>query len=133
VQIGGNVWQQLSGRYRVQNEFSALGAFLERKVGQVRSDALVQKQKSSMQDTGTRQVTLMFVADRMFEAGRDPKSEDLQKLLNAIAQRKTTVERLNRDITLRARQNVWLFLHVPLTVALLVALVVHVVTVFIYW
>ncbi|HUS24954.1 MAG TPA: hypothetical protein VM369_08390 [Candidatus Binatia bacterium] len=131
VQIGGSLWQQLSGRYATGMQFGTLGKFLERKAGQIKSDALVSAQQQ--QETATRQVTLMYVAEQMFEAGRNNKSEELQKLLNTIAQRKALVERLNRDITLRARQNVWLFLHVPLTVALLVAMVVHVVTVFIYW
>ena len=49
------------------------------------------------------------------------------------SERKALIERINRDTTLRARLNIWLYLHVPLTIALLAALVVHIVSVFLYW
>ena len=127
VQIGGTWWQQLTGRYELPGELGALGTMLKKKATEVVSaDAL-----SGGNDEDNR--TLFKVADRMFEVGRNPKAEELQKLLNIIAQRKALVERLNRDITLRARMYIWLYLHVPLTVALLVALVAHVVSVFLYW
>lgn len=127
VQIGGTWWQQLTGRYELPGELGALGAMLKKKAAEVLTA-----------DTGGRAEggdnrTLFMVADRMFEAGRNPKSEELQKLLNIIAQRKALVERLNRDITLRARMYIWLYLHVPLSVGLLVALLAHVVSVFLYW
>jgi hypothetical protein len=38
-----------------------------------------------------------------------------------------------RDVQFRAWLNVWLLIHVPATVGLLVALAIHVFTVFFYW
>lgn len=128
VQIGGNWWQQLTGRYQVPAEIGALGTLLKRKGTELMSGT---GRRPLVQDNDNR--TLFQVADRMFDAGRDAKSEELQKLLNIIAQRKALVDRLNRDITLRARMYVWLYLHVPLSVALLVALAAHILSVFLYW
>ena len=132
VRIGGNVWQQLSGRYRaLRLELGVLGDFLGRKQGEV-AQARVAEQ-AAMSQSSTQQQTMMFMADQMFDSRRHSRSDELQRLLGTIAQRKALVQRLNRDITLRARQDFWLFLHVPLTVGLLAALAVHVVTVFLYW
>ena len=131
VQIGGSWWQQLTGNYAMPGDAGALGAALKKKAAE--TVAAAAQRRPAMPQGGDDNRTLFMVADRMFEAGRDSKSEELQKLLNIIAQRKALVERLNRDITLRARLYIWLYLHVPLSVGLLVALVAHVVAVFLYW
>ena len=36
-------------------------------------------------------------------------------------------------LKMQATLEIWLYVHVPLTVALLAALLVHIVTVFLYW
>lgn len=43
------------------------------------------------------------------------------------------LDRARRDLFYRARIEWWLYLHVPLAVALLAALIAHVVSVFVYW
>jgi len=50
-----------------------------------------------------------------------------------FCRRQAVLRRIAFDIRLRGRIRFWLLIHVPLTVALLVALVVHIVTTFIYW
>lgn len=126
VQIGGTWWQQLSGRYELPGELGALATMLKKKA------ATLGAPPARGGDDGDNR-TLFMVADRMFDAGRNPKAEELQKLLNIIAQRKALVERLNRDVTLRARMYIWLYVHVPLSVGLLVALLAHILAVFFYW
>ena len=76
----------------------------------------------------------MMIAGRIFSRrGGENEAESLQKLLQTLSKRNAMLERVNRDITLRARLNVWLYVHVPLTVGLLVALFAHVLSVFLYW
>jgi ABC-type transport system involved in cytochrome bd biosynthesis fused ATPase/permease subunit len=41
--------------------------------------------------------------------------------------------RVRRDIQYKAMMDIWLFVHVPLTFALLAALVAHILSVFFYW
>ncbi len=38
-----------------------------------------------------------------------------------------------RDVRYKALMDIWLYIHVPLTIALLAALVTHIVSVFFYW
>ncbi|HUP93128.1 MAG TPA: hypothetical protein VM074_12850 [Solimonas sp.] len=145
VQIGGSVRQQLAGKY-ARRGTSTIDEFLQRKRGQLETQARLgpaTQPSAAMQALAARQAelaasgqeggTIAFVADQIFEAGRSPDAEALHRLLSAISQRKVLVERLNRDITQRARLNIWLFVHVPLTVALLAALIVHIVSSFFYW
>ena len=40
---------------------------------------------------------------------------------------------LRRDIRFKAMMDIWLYFHVPLSFALLAALLAHVVSVFFYW
>lgn len=142
VQIGGSVRQQLSGRYGRRGP-GAIEEFLQKKRGEIEKKDKLRGANEAMQLLAERQKqlaasgraggTIAFVADQIFEAGKGKEAEDLQRLLSAISQRKILVERLNRDITQRARLNIWLFIHVPLTVALIAALIVHIVSSFYYW
>ena len=43
------------------------------------------------------------------------------------------LKQIGEDLRLQAKMEVWLYLHVPLTAALLVALAIHIVSVFLYW
>lgn len=128
--VGGGVWAQLTGRY--QNRASRrLDAELAAKQKQVAIDVDVGDGDANVGEVGT----IAFMADQIFDRaqlGGSETSEHLQQLLHAIAQRKELVSRINRDITLRARMTVWLFVHVPATLALLVALAAHVTFVFYY-
>lgn len=50
-----------------------------------------------------------------------------------LIRRKAQLDRLRRQMRLKALLEAWLFIHVPLTVALLAALTAHIVSVFYYW
>ena len=68
--------------------------------------------------------------------GRAFKGEQAQKLreLYAVMLRKQKlVARARRDIRYKAILELWLYVHVPLSFALLAALVAHIVSVFFYW
>lgn len=66
-------------------------------------------------------------------AGKRDEALVLQELLTVFGRRRTVLARLRRDIRLQAWLQVWLYLHIPLTVGVLAALVVHVTVVFLYW
>jgi hypothetical protein len=134
VRVGGSVWEQITGDYVAPEERTNLDRFFDLKRTEfANTQAIPASRTPAVPQRPGRQVTIQFVAGQIFDAGRDPRGESLQKVLQTIAQRKGLVQRINRDITLRARLNIWLYLHVPLTVGLIVALVIHVVTVFLYW
>lgn len=56
-----------------------------------------------------------------------------KEVYGLLLQKNQLLERARRDLKHKAVLDLWLFLHVPLAFTLLAALVVHVVSVFIYW
>lgn len=56
-----------------------------------------------------------------------------RQLLTRLVRKEELLRRIRRDVQLRSLLRIWLFVHVPLSVAALVALAVHIVTVFYYW
>lgn len=61
---------------------------------------------------------------------QDAAVERVEKLL---VRRKAHLERLRRHMRLKSMLEVWLYVHVPATMALLAALTAHIVSVFYYW
>ena len=64
---------------------------------------------------------------------RQRETDTLNALLAGFGRRQTVLKVLRREARLRAWLKIWLYLHVPVTVALLGALTVHIVSVFVYW
>ena len=61
--------------------------------------------------------------------GHDP----LEKIDSLLGRKQAALKRLRRHLKIRALLEVWLYIHVPLTFALIVALSAHIVSVFFYW
>jgi len=72
---------------------------------------------------------------RDFVEGSDAKGEDTRRrqLLTRLVRKEELLKRIRRDVQLRCLLKIWLVFHVPFSVAALMALLVHVVTVFYYW
>ena len=56
-----------------------------------------------------------------------------RQLITLLARKAELLRRARRDVQLKALLDVWLYVHIPMTIALLAALFVHIVTVFLYW
>jgi hypothetical protein len=56
-----------------------------------------------------------------------------ERVLGLLGKRQGQLAQIRRHLKLRAMLEVWLYLHVPLTVLLLAALTAHIVSVFYYW
>jgi hypothetical protein len=61
------------------------------------------------------------------------EAETGRRLVSLLARKSELLVRARRDVRLKAWIDIWLFVHIPLTFALLAALIVHVVSVFFYW
>lgn len=61
------------------------------------------------------------------------RTRRIDELVNLMAARRTLLRRLVQDARNVAWLQLWLYVHVPVTFALLGALVAHVVSVFLYW
>ncbi len=66
----------------------------------------------------------------LIRAKRDPALEQVAGLLTRKEQ---VLARARRHIQIRAMLEAWLYVHIPATIALLVALTAHIVSVFFYW
>ena len=73
----------------------------------------------------TRRAALAFTG-----RAADPASERVAALLG---KREGQLAQIRRQMQLKAMLEVWLYVHVPMTVALLGALAAHIVSVFYYW
>ena len=80
-----------------------------------------------------QQGVIDFVAQRLPRAEKSVEVATLQELIVMLCRRQAVLRRIRRDIRLSAALKAWLYVHVPMTVALLGALVVHIVVTFAYW
>lgn len=76
---------------------------------------------------------LEMIATRIPDAQRQSEVEPLRNLMSIMGRRQAVIRRIVRDIQLQGMLKVWLYLHIPLTFALLVSLTAHIVSTFLYW
>lgn len=122
IRIGGSAWRLLRPREDADAAIDQVRAYLEQKDAEKRTSGQ------------TRDMPTMFaMVDFLSSRAADSKNEALRKLMDVLARKKTVTTRLSRDLQLQALMEVWLYVHVPLSFALLGALIAHVVSVFFYW
>jgi hypothetical protein len=80
-----------------------------------------------------QQGVIDFVAERLPRAAKGAEAANLQQLIVLLCRRQAILRRIRRDIRLRGWLKIWLYFHVPMTVALLAALVLHILSTFFYW
>ncbi|MBF0339634.1 MAG: hypothetical protein HQL95_01560 [Magnetococcales bacterium] len=71
------------------------------------------------------------------KTGLDPAFDHQKQLVRELyylsLKKKMLVSKARKDIAMRARMQCWLYLHAPLSIALLAALFVHIWAIFFYW
>ncbi len=80
-----------------------------------------------------QQGVIDFVAERLPRATKGIEAANLQQLIVLLCRRQAVLRRIRRDIRLRGWLKIWLYFHIPVTFALLFALVLHIVSTFVYW
>jgi hypothetical protein len=63
----------------------------------------------------------------------DASDPEHERVVTLLGKRSAQLEQIRRHMRLKAMLEVWLYVHVPLTVMLLAALTAHIVSVFYYW
>jgi hypothetical protein len=116
TQLGGSIWAQLRAR-----DDSAIVI-----PGSTPLSARIVPNRN-------QQVLIDRLAE-LHAAARDRTLESrLQELLDVASQKAVMVRRFQRDIQLQGLLQFWLYIHLPLCLGLLVALLAHVLAVFFYW
>ncbi|MET0533749.1 MAG: hypothetical protein ABW171_05945 [Steroidobacter sp.] len=80
-----------------------------------------------------QQPVIDFVGARLPRAAKGMEAANLQQLIVALCRRQAVLRRVRRDIRLYGWLKIWLYFHVPVTIALIVALVLHILVTFFYW
>jgi hypothetical protein len=80
-----------------------------------------------------QQGVIDFVAERLPRAEKGTEAARLQQLIVMLCRRQAVLRRIRRDIRLHGWLQIWLYLHIPFTVALLITLTLHIVITFFYW
>ena len=80
-----------------------------------------------------QQPVVDFVVDRLSQTSHREQSELLREVASQLGARGRLLRRIRRDIQIQGFLRVWLYVHVPIAVACLAALIAHVVSVFLYW
>lgn len=79
----------------------------------------------------TRRALENISAGRAYD--RDGQDADQQKVRALLGRRASQIDQIRRQMRTKALLEIWLYIHVPLTIALLAALAAHVISVFYYW
>jgi len=79
--------------------------------------------------TAAAQASLRYWTADHPDTGKEP----LEKIDALLERKQAMLARLRRHLRLRALLEIWLYVHVPATFALLAALTAHIVSVFFYW
>ena len=111
TRLGGSFWRHLRG---------IDSSVLQPAVGQVANN----------QDQG---FLLSLLSQRVPNARERREAELLNDLLSLVARRRVILAVLRRDARSDLWLKLWLVVHVPTTIALLLALILHIVSVFLYW
>ncbi len=131
TRLGGSFWQQVRGIAE-----QATGEGLVKRLREELNKPVIAGKPAMTATAPTNEgnATMMFVADAFVSGQQDVKQrETRRKLLDLFSRKKALVSNLNADVTRRARLTLWLYFHVPLTIALIASLLVHALAVFIYW
>ena len=79
----------------------------------------------------TRRALDHISTDRAYDD--DPDDLAQRKVRALLGKRAAQIDQIRRQMQTKALLEIWLYIHVPLTIALLAALIAHIVSVFYYW
>lgn len=116
--VGGGLWAQL----RARDESTVL---IPRRTSRGPAARLVNNRG---------QYTLIeLLAERQATSSDSAEASRIQGLLEVVGNKAELQRKLQRDVQLQGLLQFWLYFHLPLAFALLAALAIHIIAVFLYW
>ncbi len=88
---------------------------------------------STLVANNDQQIIIDIIAEKLPRARKQGQPAILQQMLSMLCRRQALLRRIRKDIQFQSLMKVWLLLHIPLSVALLFALAIHILSVFYYW
>ncbi len=132
--LGTSVLQQLTGKHLGNDSISGVENALSNYKQKVEEGTLMLDAQSIEQLEGqpTSEATIAYVGNVLKEIDSE-KLNQVRQLLEMVGRKKSLLKRVRRDIQLKAILQFWLYFHIPLSMALLAALITHIFSVFFYW
>jgi len=115
TRIGGSPWAVLTAADRSQVLLPAGGG------------------ASALQANADQSRLLDWLGRELARSSDGERTTTIGELISLVSARRVVLKRLRRDAQIRGWLDVWLYVHVPLSLGLLGALIAHVVSVFAYW
>jgi len=88
---------------------------------------------SSLTSNSNQETILTYLVDQLSSSHGGEETVVLRDLIDLFTERRRLLNVLRNDNRMQSRLRAWLYIHLPVTFVLLVALTVHVITVFLYW
>jgi len=114
TQLGDTLWSRLRGQDRSQVVLHESG-------------------ESTVVSNPGQEAALDWLAGRQSIASDADSAAKIGELSAILRNKRKLLRQLGEDLRLQAKMEIWLYLHVPLSAGLLAALLVHIITVFLYW
>ncbi len=114
TRIGGGIGRQLLGRDRSTFEEET-------------------SEGSKHRSNADQRPLLSYLSQQSTQTRDAKETTALRHLLSLTARRQDLLRRVRRDVQMQGLLQIWLYVHVPLSIAVLFALIVHIVVVFWYW
>jgi len=121
TRLGGGVWSQLRARDGSDLALASL------------TKAMEERKKKVDAAAGGKTATIFAMVDFLASNANDKQTEALRKLIDMVSRKKGLAGRVARDMQFQAVMEIWLYFHVPVSFALLAALIGHIVSSFFYW
>jgi hypothetical protein len=116
TQLGSSIWSRLRGEDNSSITLPDQG----------------QGQGNAVSNAG-QEAALDWLADEQSRATDADVTARISELSALLRNKRKLLRQIREDLRLQASMELWLYFHVPLSIGLLVALLVHIVTVFFYW
>ncbi len=114
TQLGGTLWSRLRGQDNSTVVLPNLG------------------QSNAVPNAG-QEAAMDWLADEQSRATDADSAAKIGELSALLRNKRRLLRQLREYLRLQAAMELWLYFHVPLTAGLLMALIAHIVTVFLYW
>lgn len=80
-----------------------------------------------------QEAALDWLAEQQSRCSEADEAATIGELSALLRNKRRLLRQLNEELKIQAKLAIWLYAHVPLSAALLMALAIHVLTVFMYW
>lgn len=111
TELGSTLWQRLQNADRSRIQLPGSATAVDNKGQEAAMDWLAEQQSRADADTAAT----------------------IAELSALLRNKRKLLRQVGEDLRLQAALEIWLYAHVPLTAALLMALLAHIVSVFLYW